>query len=75
MTTDTVLPLEGTPLPTPDGGWSVRLAVRAEQVTLHRQTVVVERVRVWRQPREEVAHVEATLRREVLRVDEEKHEH
>jgi uncharacterized protein (TIGR02271 family) len=45
----------------------VRLPVRSEEVTLSKQTVVYERVLVGRRGIQEVAHVEAELRREELR--------
>jgi uncharacterized protein (TIGR02271 family) len=60
------LPLEGSPT-LADGTWSIRLPVRAEHVTTSKQTVVRERVRIVRRRVEDIAHVEAKLRREELR--------
>jgi len=61
-----VLPLEATPSST-ESGWSVRLPVRAERVTLARESVVREDVRVTRRRIQEVARIRAELRRETLR--------
>jgi uncharacterized protein (TIGR02271 family) len=58
--------IEDTPT-SASSGWSLRLPVRAEHVTLSRQVVVCERVVVTRRRIEEVARVQAELRREELR--------
>jgi uncharacterized protein (TIGR02271 family) len=60
------LPIEGTPT-FADNAWSVRLPVRAEQITISKQVVVRERVRLERRRVEEVARVDAVLRHEELR--------
>ena len=60
------LPIEGEAVLAPDA-WSVRLAVRAEEITISKQTVVNERVRLWRKRVQDVARVDAVLRREQLR--------
>jgi uncharacterized protein (TIGR02271 family) len=61
-----LLPLEATPRWI-EGGWSVHLPVRAERITLARESVVREDVRVTRRRVQEVARVQAVLRRETLR--------
>lgn len=60
------LPLSETPTFT-GNGWTVRLPVRAEEITLAKQVVVRERVVVRRQQVEGHRHVEARLLREELR--------
>jgi len=64
------LPLEATSRSI-ESGWSVRLPVRAERITLARESVVCEEVRVSRRRIQEVARVQALLRRETLRTTEE----
>jgi len=61
------LPLEAEPVRGHDGGWSVRLAVRAEDVTISKQTVLKERARLERKQVQHVAQVDAVLLREQLR--------
>jgi uncharacterized protein (TIGR02271 family) len=61
------LPVEGTPVPAHDT-WSVRLPVRAEEITISKETVVRERVVVKRNQVQDVAQVSALLRQEQLRV-------
>jgi uncharacterized protein (TIGR02271 family) len=60
------LPIEGAPTRA-QNGWSVRLRVRAEEITIAKQTVIGERVRLQRTRVQEVARVDAVLRREQLR--------
>lgn len=52
-----------------DGGWAVRLPVRAEQVTVTKETVVIEDVRIWRASHEETRQVTASVREERLHID------
>ena len=62
------LPLECRPLrshPT----WAVRLPVRAEQVTITKETFVFQEVTTGRKTLGERTHIEDTVRRETLRVD------
>ena len=66
------LPLEGVPA-SAEGSWSIRLPVRAEQVTLSKEVVVRERVVVHRRRIEEMARIEADLRREELRTTKQGH--
>ena len=49
-------------------GWVIRLPARAEEVTVTREVVVRERVVLRRREADEVARVEATIRRERLQV-------
>ena len=51
------------------GGWSIRVPVRREEVTVDKRTVVAERVVIRRSAVEDVRHVDASLKRERLRVD------
>jgi stress response protein YsnF len=67
---DGVLPLEGVPS-SAGQGWSVRLPIRAEQVTVSKDVVVRERVLVRRREVADVAHVEAEVRHEELRTSTE----
>lgn len=60
------LPIEGKPVLDQDG-WSVRLPVRAEEISISKQSVVKERVRLQRKRIQDVARVGASLRRERLR--------
>ncbi len=60
------LPLEGGLHNTPTG-WSIRLPVRIEQITISKQTVVRERVRLNRKRIDDVAHVTASVRHEELK--------
>ena len=62
------LPLEAHVEPTA-GGWSIRLPLRAEDVTVDKRTVVVETVTVRRGQVEEVMQHDETLRRERLRIE------
>jgi uncharacterized protein (TIGR02271 family) len=64
-TTSRVLPLEGAPARV-EGGWRISLPVRAEQVTLSKDTFVIERVVVRKRHIGEVRRAEAELRREQL---------
>lgn len=61
------LPIEGTPACT-EHGWSIRLPVRAEEITITKQTVVQERIVLNRKGVQDVARVDAVLRREQLQV-------
>jgi hypothetical protein len=62
------LPLQSTP-GVQELGWSIRLPVRAEQVVVEKQLVVRERVVVPRRELNDLAHVDARVRREELQVD------
>jgi len=62
------LPLDGRLEPL-GRGWLLRLPLRADRITTEKQTVVAERVVVRRKPREEVAHISETVRREELQVE------
>jgi stress response protein YsnF len=64
------LPLEARVEPTA-GGWSIRLPLRAEDVTVDKRTVVAETVTVRRGPVEEVMQRDETIRRERLRIETE----
>jgi hypothetical protein len=64
------LALEATPEPN-GWGWSIRLPVRAEQLTVTKQVVVRERVVLRRREVSEVAHLDTTVRREELRIQRE----
>jgi len=66
--TGDTLPLQVRPDPT-GSGWTVRLPVRAEAVTVTKEVVVYERAVVHRRTLREVQHLEATVRREQLRVE------
>jgi hypothetical protein len=64
------LPLEATTEPWLGawvGSWAVRLPLRAEAVTIDKQTVVVEEVAVRRRQFKEVVRPSETVRREELR--------
>ena len=66
------LPLEATTEPRPGawvGGWVVRLPLRAEEITVDKQTVVVEEVAVQRRQLKEVIRPSETVRREELRLE------
>jgi uncharacterized protein (TIGR02271 family) len=65
-----LLPLESSYAPA-ERGWSVRLPVRAEQISVAKQTVVYERVVVRRREIADEAHLQADVRREELRIAEE----
>ena len=65
------LSLEASPIPR-NGGWVIRVPVRAEHVTVDKKRVVYERVIVRRVHTDAVHHVDATVRREELRVDVER---
>ena len=60
------LPIEGKAVLAPDGS-TLHLPVRAEEITISKQSVVRERVLVQRKWIEEAARVDAVLRREQLR--------
>ena len=64
------LPLEAEVQPF-NGGWWVRLPVRAEQITIDKEVVVSEEVTLRTKQVEDVVRVEDTVRREELRVDSE----
>ena len=64
------LPLAAVPATSPRG-WAVRLAVRAEQVTVSKDLVVRERAVVRRAEVAVVAHVDAEVRREELQTSTE----
>jgi stress response protein YsnF len=51
------------------GGWEITLPLRAEHVTIEKQSVVVEEVVVRRRPLEEVVHLENTVQLERLRLE------
>jgi stress response protein YsnF len=63
-----VVPLEAL-VEAGDGGWAVRLPVRAEQITVTKEAVVFEEVRIWRSSREETRQITVPVREERLRVD------
>ena len=66
------LPLEATTEPWLGawvGGWVVRLPLRAEEITVDKQTVVVEEVAVQRRQLKEVIRPSETVRREELRLE------
>jgi stress response protein YsnF len=49
-------------------GWTVRLPLRAEQITLEKRAVLVERVVVRTTPVEDQVRVEESIQREQLEV-------
>ena len=51
-----------------NGGWSVRMPVRAEDVTVTKEAVLREEVRIWRSRHQETQTVSATVRSEHLQV-------
>ncbi|MGI8913316.1 MAG: DUF2382 domain-containing protein [Chloroflexota bacterium] len=51
-----------------NGGWSVRVPVRAEDVTVTKEAVLREEVRVWRSHHQEIQTVSAPVRSERLQV-------
>jgi uncharacterized protein (TIGR02271 family) len=55
--------------PRDDDGWEIRLPLRREVVSVEKRTVVVEEVRIHRERHTERRSVQATVRRERLRVD------
>jgi len=61
------LPLEARAEPV-TGGWAVRLPVRAEEIRIDRQAVVIEQVVVRAETVEEMVRLEAPVRHEELRV-------
>jgi hypothetical protein len=61
------LPLESSEVRS-DRGWSVRLPVRAEQVSVDKQVVVYERVQVGRHEVQDQVRLHANIRKEELRV-------
>ena len=52
-----------------NGGWSVRLPVRTEHVTVTKEAMLLEEVRIWRASHEESQPVTGVVRSERLRVD------
>ena len=64
------LPLEVEIEPTA-GGWSIRLPLRAEDITVDKRTVVAETVTVRRGQVKEVVQRDETIRRERLRIETE----
>jgi len=52
------------------GGWSVRLPVRAEHVTVTKGSIVLEEVRILRAIHQETETVHASVRSEQLNVDD-----
>jgi hypothetical protein len=50
-------------------GWLLRLALRAEHVTVEKRTVIAEEVAVRLHPVQDSVRVEDTVRREELHVD------
>jgi len=62
------LPLESSEVAW-ERGWSVRLPVRAEHILVDKQLVVYERVIVRRHQIDDLARVDANVRREQLRVE------
>ena len=50
-------------------GWSIRVPLRREEVVVEKRTVLAERVVIRRSAVEDVRHVDATVKRERLRVD------
>jgi hypothetical protein len=65
-----VLPLECSVVSL-NPGWTVRVPVRREEVSVEKRAVVVEEVVLRRRSVEEVVSREETLRREEIRVDAE----
>jgi len=61
------LPLEAQVEQAQDG-WLIRLPMRAETITLDRQAVVVEQVVVRAETVQETVHLDASVRREELRM-------
>lgn len=53
------------------GGWSIRLPLRAEAVTVDKRTVVAETLTVRRGQVKEVMHRDETIRGERLRIESE----
>jgi len=64
-----MLPLESSAVAFNERGWEIRLPVRAEEIAVEKQVVVRERVVVGRREVDDVEHVDASVRREQLRVD------
>jgi len=62
------LPLESSIVPW-ERGWMVRLPVRVERVEVDKQVVVHQRLVVRREQIEDVARVNASVRREQVRVE------
>ncbi len=56
-----------TPL---DGGWTVRLPIRAEHISIEKRSVVAEEVAVRTRLTRDVERFDETVRREELLVDE-----
>jgi hypothetical protein len=62
------LPFGGHVERTPDG-WEVRLPLRREVVSVSKQTVIAERLRVRRAAVEDTERIQTTLRREQARIE------
>jgi stress response protein YsnF len=69
-TAERTLPLEAKVEPAA-GGWSIRLPLRAEEVTVDKRTVVAETLTVRRGQVKEVMHRDEMIRRERLRIESE----
>ena len=65
--TQEALPLEASPTQW-ERGWRIRLPVRAEHIELEKQAVTYERVVVRSREIHQLDHIDATARREELRV-------
>jgi uncharacterized protein (TIGR02271 family) len=61
-------PLEAAITPA-EAGWEIRLPLRREVVSVEKRVVVAEEVTIRRDRQTETQRVEATARRERLRVD------
>ena len=64
------LPLEAHVEPS-RGGWTIRLPLRAEHVTVHKQPVVVEEVAVQVRQVQDLVRLEDMVRREEVRAETE----
>lgn len=63
------LPLQAT-VDALEGGWSVRLPVRAEYVSVTKEAIFLEEVRIWRASHQEAQTVTTPVRSERLVVDD-----
>jgi len=76
MSVDADAPEDSSPLPLlstcqpRNNGWAIRLGVRAEHVEVEKQLVVYEQVTVRRYAVEDTEHLDATVRREELRIED-----
>ena len=61
-------PLEAAITPT-ERGWEIRLPLRREVVSVEKRVVVAEEVTIGRERHTDAERVQATVRRERLRVD------